>query len=75
VEIVTLTVVAGSLAAHRSLLRCVEILVQAQADNMRERTRRRTTLAIMAAMRLRGPTTSLGGQPETWSTEPNDNGR
>jgi hypothetical protein len=75
VETVVLAVAVGFLAAVKSVLRCVEILVQAQADNMRERMRRRTILAIMTAMQLRGATTPLTQQPENWATEPGDNGQ
>jgi hypothetical protein len=75
VETVILAVVVGSLAAVKSVLRCVEILIQAQADNMRERTRRRTILAIMAAMQPRGATILLTGQPENWAAGPGDNGQ
>jgi hypothetical protein len=75
VEPVILAVVMGSLAAFRSVLRCVEILVRAQADNMRERVRRTTILTIMAAMQPTGAPTAPVGEAGNRASRPDDNGQ
>ena len=48
----TLAVLIGSLTAIKSALRCVEILVRAHADNLRERGRRETAVCILASMQV-----------------------
>jgi hypothetical protein len=50
-EPMILAVAVGSLTAVKSMLQCVEILVRARADTLRERARMTTILAVMPAMR------------------------
>jgi hypothetical protein len=73
-EPVILAVVVGSLTAVKSALRCVEILVRAQADNMRERARRATILAIMAAMQGSRAQIASVGKSEIMGSKPRSDG-
>jgi hypothetical protein len=54
VEPVILAIVIGSLTAIKTALRCAEILVQAHADNLRERGRRETAMIILAGTQVSG---------------------
>lgn len=75
VETLVIAAIACSVTVVRSVCRCVEILVQAHADNERERVRRATMLTIMAAIRLSG--SALGapvGEVETKALEPDEHG-
>jgi hypothetical protein len=74
VEPVILTVVVGCMATVKSMLRCVEILILAQADNMRERTRRATILSIMAAMQASETQIASFGEVESMGPDPHNDG-
>jgi hypothetical protein len=52
---VALAMSIGLVTVIRAALRCAEILVRAYADNLRERTRRETTLAVMRLSGGRAP--------------------
>jgi hypothetical protein len=64
-----LAIVIGSLAAIKTALRCIEILVRAHADNLRERGRRETAMSILTSMQV-GSGLITQGKCETITSEP-----